>query len=170
MTFSFIYTCNFPFFIRSNQDITKFPFEDFLMEFINNQDLEYDGHDDDDVYYMEIRRQILLLTADEDEEEFPHAKVSNPVAAAASKRVSSRLERCSSCGVKHGSSNSFPWWEVQNTNSAPAWLVNLWRRTGNGTGVFIPQNQAVQSRRRYRTSGRMMNNEKSRMYRARNRL
>ncbi|KAJ9140709.1 hypothetical protein P3X46_031321 [Hevea brasiliensis] len=140
------------------------------MEIVKNHDLEYDGHDDDDdAYYIEIRKQILLLTADEDEE-FPHAKVSNSVAAAASKRVSSRLQRCSSCGVQHGSNNSFPWWEGENTNSAPTWLVNLWSRTGNGTGVFIPQNQVVQSRRRYRPAGRMMNNEKSRIYRAKRRL
>lgn len=123
----------------------------FLMEFMKNHDLEYD----DEAYYIELRRQILLLTADEDEE-FPHAIVSNSIPADP-QRVSSRLlTSSSSCAVlqtKEGSS-CLPLWDGEDsTNSASTWLVNLRSTTGYGTGVFIPQNQILQSRRRYRPKG-----------------
>lgn len=80
------------------------------------------------------------MTADEDEDEdhFLGRKHSSSIGAG---------ER----GGSHGFSSAlqpgsyFNWWESENyANTAPTWLVNLWRN-GNGTGVFIPH--IVKSRR-----------------------
>lgn len=88
-------------------------------------DLRYE----DDVLYMELRRQILLLTADQDDNEnnLVHKRHSNSIST-----------------LKPGS--YFNWWASTNSDSVPTWLVNLWRNgSGNGTGVFIPH--IVRSRR-----------------------
>ncbi|KAM3691362.1 hypothetical protein ACB098_08G009700 [Castanea mollissima] len=120
-----------------------------------NSSLEYKGvkdcHEDD--IYAEIRRQILLLTADDDED----LPKDNPKSFGAAKRSSNSFKARCITGLQSGS--YFYWWEDKNTNSVPAWLASLWR-TGNGTGVFIPQ--AVKSRRYYNLGS--MNNERRIIY------
>ncbi|XWS64331.1 hypothetical protein CRYUN_Cryun06bG0177300 [Craigia yunnanensis] len=103
---------------------------------------EYDGIDEDDVFYAEIRRQILLLTADDDEE-YQEPKISPSVGS--SKPGSNRPVGNFSSSIQYGS--YFSSWESQNTDSVPAWLANLWRN-GKGTGVFIPH--INKCRRRHR--------------------
>ncbi|OMO90224.1 hypothetical protein CCACVL1_07452 [Corchorus capsularis] len=107
---------------------------------------------EDDVFYAEIRRQVLLLTADDDHHHRETAIHS------ASRAGSNRAVGNLSCSLQYGSYLSS--WESRNTDSVPTWLANLWR-SGNGTGVFIPH-AAVKSRRRHRP-GRM--NNKRRVYR-----
>lgn len=95
---------------------------------------------DDDVFYVELRRQILLLTLEDDDENAVFPKT---------RRLDARG------GAKQGSGSSVPavrlpgscfgWLEDENSNAVPTWLVNLWRH-GNGTGVFIPH--IAKSRRR----------------------
>ncbi|XP_020538118.2 uncharacterized protein LOC105642073 [Jatropha curcas] len=140
--------------------------QDSVMEF-KNQNQQFHGKsdgDDNDPIYMEIERQILLLTADDngDDEDF----LSQRKLSSNSRRLTSS---CCSCTLQHGS-NHFPWWEGEKSdydNSTPTWLLNLWSRTGSGTGVFIPH--IVKSRRRYRP-GERMNNEKGSIYRAKKQL
>ncbi|XWS34015.1 hypothetical protein CRYUN_Cryun21dG0003100 [Craigia yunnanensis] len=107
---------------------------------------EYEGIDEDDTFYAEIRRQILLLTTDDDED-YQETKILHSVRA--SKLGSNRAVGNISSSSQYGS--YFSLWESENTNSVPTWLANLWRN-GNGTGVFIPH--INKSRRRHRP-GRM---------------
>lgn len=130
----------------------KFPFQDIglLIVFLNsnmklNRDPneEYGDFNEDDVFYAELRRQILLLTTDEDgdEDHFLERKHSSSISAG--KRGSSHGLTSFSSALQPGS--YFNWCESENnSNTAPTWLVNLWRY-GNGTGVFIPH--IVKSRR-----------------------
>ncbi|EEF33256.1 uncharacterized protein LOC8269712 [Ricinus communis] len=118
---------------------------------------------DDDAFYVELRRQILLLTADDEDEDPQPTRL--PISVVDSRRGPSRLTSFSSCVLQHG--DYFHWWESENTDSPPTWLVNLWKRNSNGTGVFIPQ--LVKSRRRYRHAGKT-GNENSRIYRAKKQL
>ncbi|KAE8724634.1 BZIP transcription factor family protein isoform 1 [Hibiscus syriacus] len=93
---------------------------------------EYQGIDEDDVLFDEIRRQILVLTADD--EDHQETDVIDSVSSVANKPGTRRaLGNLSS--LQHG--RYFNWPDTENTDSVPTWLVNLWR-TGNGTGVFIP--------------------------------
>lgn len=87
---------------------------------------EYQGMDEDDVFYAEIRRQILLLTSndDEDRQESAHQRCSNMVVGGVSSGVQAPR-------------SYFSWGETEISNSVPTWLVNLWKN-GNGTGVLIP--------------------------------
>lgn len=95
-------------------------------------------YEDDDVFYAEIRRQILLLTA-EDDEDFLDKKHTN--CSRTSKRRSNNLTNLSSALQPGRYFNS---WELEkSSNSVPNWPVSLWRNgnsniNGNGTGVFIP--------------------------------
>lgn len=105
--------------------------------------LELEGAYHNDVLYADIRRQVLLLTADDDED-LHKAKQGNSFSAV--KGSSSSLTASSFPSILQPGSY-FNWWENENTNSVPPWLVKLWRN-GNGTGVFIPQ--IVKSRRHYK--------------------
>ncbi|XWS69792.1 hypothetical protein CRYUN_Cryun04dG0209100 [Craigia yunnanensis] len=107
---------------------------------------EYDGIDEDDVFYAEIRRQILLLTADDDED-YEETKIFHSVSS--SKPGSKRPVGNFSSSLQYGS--YFNSWESEKTNSVPTWLANLWRN-GNGTGVFIPH---INKSRRRLKPGRM---------------
>ncbi|KAG6426136.1 hypothetical protein SASPL_110352 [Salvia splendens] len=100
---------------------------------------------EDDVFYSELRKQVMQLTAeDEDDNIEEHVyknKNSNTVAAR-----------------KEGLNDSrgyYDWHEM----AAPAFIMNLWR-TGNGTGVFIPQ--IVQSKKKNRS--RRKRNERGQTY------
>ncbi|KAM0964694.1 uncharacterized protein LOC126606377 [Malus sylvestris] len=96
--------------------------------------------DDDDIFFAEIRRQILALTADN--EDFPDAK---------SAKYNSFRSNVTKRPAGHSMSSSLgyiSWLENKNsTNYAvPASLAKLWENSDvTGTGVFIPQ--AVKSRR-----------------------
>ncbi|GLU04773.1 hypothetical protein SLE2022_219050 [Rubroshorea leprosula] len=110
---------------------------------------ECQGIDEDDVFYAEIRRQILLLTADEDDDD--RQERTYP-------RGSNRVIGAVSSGVRAPGSY-FTWGENEKSDSVPTWLVNLWK-SSNGTGVFIPN--IVRSRRRNRHE--RMNNGRQRIY------
>ncbi|KAF5457663.1 hypothetical protein F2P56_021749 [Juglans regia] len=110
-----------------------------------------DEHDNNDILYAEIRRQILLLTADEDDEDFQKTRRRNSSGVAKGRSSKNSLTSACSYPAILQPGSYFNWWENEDTNSAPAWLLNLWKN-GNGTGVFIPQ--IVKSRTYYKP-GRM---------------
>ncbi|KAM7484537.1 hypothetical protein LguiA_000546 [Lonicera macranthoides] len=85
--------------------------------------------DEDDVFYCQLRRQVLFLT--EDEEEY---KLENKHSNFAK---GSYEQRPITTTLLPGS--YFTWLEVESADSVPAWLTSLWRTTSNGTGVFIPR-------------------------------
>lgn len=97
--------------------------------------------DEDDLFYAELRRQVLLLTA-EDDEECQESKLPN-----SDKPIEQRLNTSPVSVLPPGC--YYNWSGSDETESVPTWLFNLWK-SGNGTGVFIPQ--IIKSRRRYRPS------------------
>ncbi|CAK9176232.1 unnamed protein product [Ilex paraguariensis] len=101
---------------------------------------ESDGDDNggDDAFYAEIRRQILLLTADDD-------KDFNKNNDSGSTRVTTHTTNYG-YAIAQPSGSYFFWPGNENTDTIPPRVLNLWR-TGNGTGVFIPQ--VVKPRRRH---------------------
>ncbi|KAL7132527.1 hypothetical protein ABFS83_12G080100 [Erythranthe nasuta] len=89
--------------------------------------------DDDDVYYSELERQVLQLTADDDEQDQDFDANKNIIISPADKGVIvNNVSRVLNGG------NYYNWPESKDNLAAPAWISNLWK-TGNGTGVFIPQ-------------------------------
>ncbi|KAL5826079.1 hypothetical protein ACOSQ4_017876 [Xanthoceras sorbifolium] len=107
-----------------------------------NYTSQFEDVNEDDVFYAELRRQILLLTADEDED---HEDLllhrTRPNSVNATERNSINLMSSSSTMQQPGTGSYFNWWGSSKSYSVPAWLVNLWRNgngSGNGTGVFIP--------------------------------
>lgn len=104
--------------------------------------LEFEGVEYSDVYYAELKKQILLLTADDDEE----VDVTNHsrLVDIQRKQDSNSLTNSFPTTLQPGS--YFNWWERQKTDSVPPWLENLWRNA-NVNGVFIPQ---IVKSRRYR--------------------
>ncbi|KAG6405583.1 hypothetical protein SASPL_133174 [Salvia splendens] len=91
--------------------------------------------EDDDVFYCELRRQVLQLTAEDDDDDVCDAMVRKQ-----GPYVGAPQPVCY---------HDWPGIDEGCGFAAPAWIVNLWR-SGNGTGVFIPQ--GVQSRRTDRSS------------------
>ncbi|CAK7326539.1 unnamed protein product [Dovyalis caffra] len=106
--------------------------------------LEFEGVEDSDIYYAELRKQILLLTADDDEE---FAVTNHSRLVDIQKKQDSNSLSSSTFPTTLQPGSYFDWWERQKTDSVPTWLENLWRSNGNGTGVFIPQ---IVKPRRYR--------------------
>ncbi|KAK4260868.1 hypothetical protein QN277_003931 [Acacia crassicarpa] len=115
----------------------------------DNSGLLFEAEVDDDVFYAEIRDWILQLTTEEDDEkhdddddnnvgqflrETKHVK--KPI-------VSGGGNGGSLYGSVYGYGNGFPvgsTWEAQNCGGPPpVWLMNMWKKNGKGTGVFIPQ-------------------------------
>ncbi|KAB2624311.1 hypothetical protein D8674_015971 [Pyrus ussuriensis x Pyrus communis] len=129
------------------------------MEMLTNANLAFEDEsayvDDDDVFFAEIRSQILALTSDD--EDFPDSKSAkynsfsrNVTKPPAGHTISSSLGYISWLGNKNSSSYA-----------VPASLAKLWENSNvAGTGVFIPQ--AVKSRRDCRP--RRMNNDRRRTY------
>ncbi|EYU40871.1 hypothetical protein MIMGU_mgv1a015666mg [Erythranthe guttata] len=107
---------------------------------------EFDMYaDDDDVYYSELERQVLQLTADDDEQDQHFDANKNIIISPADKGlIVNNVSRVLNGG------NYYNWPESQDNLAAPAWISNLWK-TGNGTGVFIPQ-IVLQSRKTNRPS------------------
>ncbi|KAL1564935.1 hypothetical protein AAHA92_07213 [Salvia divinorum] len=105
-------------------------------------DFQFDEFEyEDDVFYSELRKQVLQLTAEDDDDAQEHnIKNSNAVAA-----------------QKEGRRGYYDWPQHNKEVVGPAWIVNA-SRTGNGTGVFIPQ--IVQSKRKNRS--RRKRNERGR--------
>jgi len=99
-----------------------------------DQNLEHEGMNEDDVFYAEIRKQVLLLTEDEDED-FLQTRHLNSTSA--NKQRLKRLTTTVTIAAQPGS--YFSCWESENSSSVPKWLGSLWRNDNAGTGVFIPQ-------------------------------
>ncbi|KAL2234972.1 uncharacterized protein LOC105161235 [Sesamum indicum] len=100
---------------------------------------------DDDVFYKELRKQVLQLTA-EDDESF---ETKNP--------------NMQKQGQNYGATNDrgyYSWPGNKEDHAAPAWILNLWR-TGNGTGVFIPQ---INAQARSKNRPRKKKNKRGRTY------
>ncbi|KAI4313953.1 hypothetical protein L6164_026895 [Bauhinia variegata] len=110
----------------------------------SDSSVPFESEKDDDIFYAEIRKQILLLTSEEDNEVFLESKQFNPI------RVGNSGPKRSNYGFPNASipASRFCYWESENSGSPPVWLVNLWKN-GKGTRVFIPL--TVKCIRNYRT-------------------
>ncbi|GFP96615.1 hypothetical protein PHJA_001805600 [Phtheirospermum japonicum] len=85
-----------------------------------------------DVFYDELRRQVLQLTADDEDVHESETKTRN--VAEARKQGPLLLY-----GPNRPRSYYYDWPGIkEDCGAAPAWMLSLWR-SGNGTGVFIPQ-------------------------------
>ncbi|XP_022889379.1 uncharacterized protein LOC111404879 [Olea europaea var. sylvestris] len=118
-------------------------------------EFEEEHEEDDDVFYSELRRQVMLLTAEDSDDEELRENRSSPNMNEARKHGSIPM----TSSVKPPTC-FYNWSGNKEDYAAPAWILNLWR-TGNGTGVFIPQ--IVRSRRN--KPRRTKKNEKGRTYR-----
>lgn len=84
--------------------------------------------EEDDGFYDDLRRQILQLTNEEEDDDVHKDHVLK------NKIVEARKQ-----GPLHGPLRYYDWPGIKEDSSAtPAWMLKLWR-SGNGTGVFIPQ-------------------------------
>jgi hypothetical protein len=110
-------------------------------------------YDDDDVFYVELRRRVLQLTAEDDLDDEDVYVNKNP------NTVETRKQGLNDCffGVTENR-GYYNWPGNKEDQTTPAWICSSWR-TVNGTGVFIPQ--TVQSRRKNR-SRRKKKNERRR--------
>ncbi|KAG8382926.1 hypothetical protein BUALT_Bualt05G0130600 [Buddleja alternifolia] len=115
-----------------------------------------DSGEEDDVFYDELRRQVLQLTAEDDDHNVGEDIYENN---------NLNMVEVRKQGPNNGPRSVsqprcyYNWPENKEDCAAPAWILNLWR-TGNGTGVFIPQ--TVQTRRKNRS--RRKKNERGRTY------
>ncbi|KAJ6905860.1 hypothetical protein NC652_023575 [Populus alba x Populus x berolinensis] len=116
-----------------------------------DQNLEHEGMNEDDVFYAEIRKQVLLLTEDEDFLQTRHLNSTS-----ANKQRLKRLTTTVTIAAQPGS--YFSCWESENSSSVPKWLGSLWRNDNGGTGVFIPR--LVNPRTRQR-SGKKRNGRRT---------
>lgn len=96
----------------------------------------------DDVFYSELKRQILQLTAEDDGDGDVSNENRNPIKVVEGRKGFTNNGPCMQRRCYYN-------WHGNDDLAAPTWMLNLWRR-GNGTGVFIPQ--AVHCRRKNRTS------------------
>ncbi|CAL5210080.1 unnamed protein product [Lathyrus oleraceus] len=109
--------------------------------------MEMNSEYEDDVFYVEIKRQILLLTSEENED-FVETRSVNVTNDGSNYSIGNSLTT---------PTRKFYLWE---TESPPIWLVNLWRN-GKGTGVFIPQVSCKENHK----SERMNNRRRRKTYR-----
>lgn len=99
--------------------------------------LEIDTTNDFDSLYYELEKQILTLIADDENDECVGsmsmtAKRSTHVRINRPRHILEQQHERYFCW-KHGFEN--------NVDSLPVWLVNSWKNTSHGTGVFIPRTQ-----------------------------
>ncbi|KAJ4843142.1 hypothetical protein Tsubulata_018566, partial [Turnera subulata] len=99
------------------------------MQLNTDRNLGFESFDEDDSFYAELRRQVLLLIADDNDD---CTMIKSSTLITARKRCSSGLTTSFPTTLQPGS--YFNWWERENADSVPTWLVNLWRN-GKGTGV-----------------------------------
>lgn len=115
---------------------------------LNTTSIELDefAYEEDDVFYTELRRQVLQLTED-DEYQQESYQITNRNNVATPKHAL----RCRSVSVDRGGHYKWPqnYKGEEEQLATPAWILKLWT-TGNGTGVFIPQ--IAPSRTRNRSS------------------
>ncbi|XP_075482295.1 uncharacterized protein LOC142522659 [Primulina tabacum] len=97
--------------------------------------------DEDDLLFVELRRQVLQLTADDDDEDRLYEKKHS--------RSRNRSPNSSSCSVTQ-SGCYYNWVVNKEDYVAPAWMLKLWRNGNNGTGVFIPQVSQTRKKNRLR--------------------
>ncbi|KAJ4829797.1 hypothetical protein Tsubulata_022100 [Turnera subulata] len=105
---------------------------------------------EDDVFYREIRKQILLLTADDEENELLETNhPANPILV--NNQSSKRSLTTMPISNSTQSGNHFGCWDHSESSGSlvPTWATNLQRNGNGGTGVFIPH--IVKSRRRRRS-------------------
>ncbi|KAK4399926.1 hypothetical protein Sango_1098700 [Sesamum angolense] len=135
----FLHNMDFHGYLRQEKHTTKVYSSDQYFE------------EDDDTFYDELRRQVLQLTADDDEDAYENKILQS--------RKQGRKQglHTGPCSVRQP--RCYYNWpgNKEDCAAAPAWMLNLWR-SGNGTGVFIPQ--TVQRKNR----SRRKKNEKGRTY------
>ncbi|XP_030548742.1 uncharacterized protein LOC115753995 [Rhodamnia argentea] len=116
--------------------------------------IDLDRHEDEDVYYAELKRQILELTAEEDQDE--GSLETRHVARAYNDAMKASPSACAK-GLGHFNS-----WEKRNPDSSvPSCIWSSWQKS-NGTGVFIPN--IVKSRTRH-ASDQSASYERKKIYR-----
>ncbi|PWA38332.1 hypothetical protein CTI12_AA582310 [Artemisia annua] len=100
---------------------------------ITTRSQEIDTSNDLDSFYFELEKRILALIADdENEDDFvgsTNSKVSTSLWMNRQNSISEQQHESYFCW-KHGNENP--------TSIVPVWLLNLWKNTSKGTGVFIP--------------------------------
>ncbi|KAF5757526.1 hypothetical protein HanXRQr2_Chr17g0827811 [Helianthus annuus] len=100
---------------------------------ITTRTSEVDPTNDFDSFYYELERRMLTLIADDENEDCVGnmtAKRSTPVSINRQRSVVEQQTKSYFCW-EHDSKSS--------TCSVPVWLVNMWRNTSSGTGVFFPR-------------------------------
>ncbi|KAL3824072.1 hypothetical protein ACJIZ3_020101 [Penstemon smallii] len=135
---------------------------------INNNQLEImhtrniyscdEFENEDDVYYSELKRQVLQLTEEDEENDECLYENKNPNMAVEARKRGPNKNPCSVRQPRFY--YNWPGPGPKEDCAAPAWILNLWRTGNNGTGVFIPQ--LVQSRRKNKPRRKM--NERGRIY------
>nr|GLL29721.1 uncharacterized protein LOC109164031 [Ipomoea trifida]GMD57194.1 uncharacterized protein LOC109164031 [Ipomoea batatas] len=125
---------------------------------------EFEVGSESDVFFDELRKQVLQLTADDDDEEFP-GLIEGSSRYLKNERGPNNKSSGSSSVVQLGC--EYEWTGSMDRSKVPQWLLDLWRTENkdaaamfNGTGVFIPH--IVNTRRRYKPKKK--NNERGRVY------
>ncbi|KAM0016785.1 hypothetical protein Hdeb2414_s0028g00700501 [Helianthus debilis subsp. tardiflorus] len=94
---------------------------------------EIDTKNDFDSFYYELERRILTLIADDENEDCVGSKIAKRSTPASINRQRIILEQ---------QTESYFCWRHEfesSTSSLPVWLMNAWRNTSSGTGVFFPR-------------------------------
>ncbi|XP_073148039.1 uncharacterized protein [Henckelia pumila] len=103
-------------------------------------DYSYDVfEDEDDVLFVELRRQVLQLTADDEDEDEDRLRLYENKHLRTAEARKWIPKNGSLCGVTQGAGCYYNWVVSKEDYVAPAWMLKLWRNGNNGTGVFIPQ-------------------------------
>lgn len=102
--------------------------------------------DEDDIFYSDLRKQVLQLTVEDEEEKEERVHGNRNVnMVTGQKQGFNRAPR----GGPPPDGGYYDWAGNKEDHTAPVWMLNLWR-PGNGTGVFIPQ--AVHAKKKNKSS------------------